>query len=99
MQRLTVMLNSRDHAHHHSLATEVLSRARRAHLAGATLLHAVEGHGRSGALHRQHLFAEDVPLAILIVDDATKIEAFLEDIRPLIGDSVVVLDDVVAFRA
>jgi PII-like signaling protein len=35
----------------------------------------------------------------LIVDDATKIEAFLEDIRPLIGDSVVVLDDVVAFRA
>jgi uncharacterized protein len=99
MQRLTVMVNSRDHDHHHSLATEVLSRARRAHLAGATLLHAAEGHGRSGTLHRQHLFAEDVPLAILIVDDVAKIDAFLNDIRPVIKDSLVVLDDVVAFRA
>jgi len=98
MRRLTVMLNSRNHAHHHSLATVVLSRARRAHLAGATLLHAVEGQGRSGTLHRQHLFAEDLPLAILIVDNTSKIEAFLEDIRPVIGDSLVILDDVVAFR-
>jgi uncharacterized protein len=99
MRRLTVMLNSRDHAHHHSLATEVLSRARRAHLAGATLLHAAEGQGRSGTLHRQHLFAEDVPLAILIIDDTTKVDEFLAEIRTVLDDSLVVLDDVTAFRA
>jgi hypothetical protein len=99
MQRLTVMLSSRDHAHHHSLATELLSRARRAKLAGATMMHAVEGQGRSGTLHRQHFFAEDVPVAILIVDDATKIEAFLKDVRPTIGDSLVIIEDVTAFRA
>ena len=68
--------------------------ARRAHL-----LHAVERHGCSGALPRQHLFAEDVPAAILIVDDAIKLEAFLESIRQPVEDSLVVLDDVVAFRA
>ena len=94
MLRLTVMLNSRDRAHHHSMATEVLPRAGRAHL-----LHAVERHGCSGALPRQHLFAEDVPAAISIVDDAIKLEAFLESIRQPVEDSLVVLDDVVAFRA
>lgn len=99
MQRLTVMLSSRDHAHHHSLATEILSRARRGHLAGATLLHAVKGQGRSGTVHRQHLFAEDVPLSIMVVDSAPKIEAFLEGIRPVIGDSLVIIEDVTAFRA
>jgi PII-like signaling protein len=93
------MLNSRDHTHHHSLATEVLSRARRAHLAGATLLHAAEGQGRSGALHRRHLFADDVPLVILIVDDTARVAEFLDEIRPVIGDSLAVLDDVAAFRA
>ena len=99
MQRLTIMLSSRDHAHHHSLATEVLARARRAHLAGATLMHAIEGQGRSGVVHRQHLFAEDVPLSILIVDKEEKIQAFREAIRGIIGDALVVIDDVTAFRA
>jgi uncharacterized protein len=98
MQRLTIMLSSRDHTHHHSLATEVLSRARRAHMAGATLMHALEGQGRSGVLHRQHLFAEDVPLSILIIDEAAKIQQFREDIRDVIGDALVVIDDVTAFR-
>lgn len=99
MQRLTIMLSSRDHAHHHSLATEVLSRARRAHLAGATLMHAIEGQGRSGVIHRQHLFGEDVPLSILIVDEQEKIQQFREAINDIIGDALVVIDDVTAFRA
>lgn len=99
MQRLTIMLSSRDHAHHHSLATEVLSRARRAHLAGATLMHALEGQGRSGTLHRQHLFGEDVPLSILIVDESEKIQHFRDELQDILGDSLVVIDDVIAFRA
>jgi uncharacterized protein len=99
MQRITIMLSSRDHTHHHSLATEVLSRARRAHLAGATLMHALEGQGRSGALHRQHLFGEDVPISILIVDEPEKIQIFHESIRDVIGDSLVIVEDVTAFRA
>lgn len=98
-QRLTVMLRSRDHFRHHSLDTEILSRARKAHLAGATLLEAVEGRGRSGVLHHQHLFRDDTPLCILVVDRADKLAAFLEECRELLDDAVVVIDDVTAFRA
>lgn len=96
--RLTVMLHSRDHAHHHSLATEILRRARHAHLAGATVLAALEGQGHSGELHRHHLFGDDVPLSIVIVDEATKIDAFAEEIRDLVGSSVVHREPVTAFR-
>ena len=99
MQRLTIMMNAQNHVHHHSLAIELLDGARTASLAGATLLQAFEGQGRSGALHRQHLFREDSPLVVLIVDTAPKIEAFVESIRSEIGDSLVIIEDVTAFRS
>ncbi len=99
MQRLTIMLQSRDRVHHHSLATELLSRARHAGLAGATLLEAEQGQGRSGVVHRQHLFTEDAPLSLLVVDDEAKIAAFLEDNAELLAEAIVVVADVAAFRA
>ncbi|MDA8295818.1 MAG: DUF190 domain-containing protein [Actinomycetota bacterium] len=98
-QRLTVMLQTRDHSHHHSLATELLSRARKAHLAGATLLAGVEGEGRSGVRHHQHLFYDDAPLSLVIVDDRESLARFILECQELLGDAVVVLDDVDAFRA
>jgi PII-like signaling protein len=99
MQRLTIMLRSRDHCHHHSLALELLARAKRTHMAGATLFQGVEGQGRSGDLHRDHLLREDSPLSLVIVDEPEKIAAFLAAIRPVAGGALVVIDDVVAFRA
>ncbi|HTW98829.1 MAG TPA: DUF190 domain-containing protein [Acidimicrobiales bacterium] len=51
MRRLTVMLRSDDRAHLHSLAIEVLALAKRANMAGATLLEdhgAHEGRGAHG---------------------------------------------------
>ena len=98
-QRLTVMLRARDHSHHHLLATELLSRARKAHLAGATLLEGVEGDGRSGAHHHQHLLRDDAPLSLVIIDRRESLAGFLADCAELLDDAVVVLDDVDAFRA
>ena len=98
MQRLTIMVGSRDHAHHHSLAVDLLARAKKAHLAGATLLQAVEGQGRSGTVHHQHLFREDVSLSVVIVDSEAKITPFLASIREVVGDALVIVDDVTAFR-
>lgn len=98
-QRLTVMLQTRDHVHHHSLAIELLARARNAHLAGATLLEGVEGHGHTGILHHQHLFRDDTPLSVVVVDEGEKLASFVEACREILGDAVVVLDDVTAFRA
>ncbi|MDA8298352.1 MAG: DUF190 domain-containing protein [Actinomycetota bacterium] len=99
MQRLTVMIGPRDHVHHHSLAIELMARARRARLAGATLLEAVEGQGRSGVLHRQHLFSDGTPLSVVIVETPANLARFVEQNRDLLDDALVVLDDVRAFRA
>jgi PII-like signaling protein len=98
-QRLTIMLRSSDHAHHHSLATDLLTRAKKSHLAGATLLQAVEGQGRSGVVHHQHLFREDMALSLVIVDDEDKITAFVEHNQDVLGHAFVIVDDVTAFRA
>lgn len=94
-----MLLSSGDRARHHSLATDLLARARRSGLAGATLLRAREGRGRSGALHHTQLFAENAPLALVVVDDADKISAFLDGLGEARGDALLTVDDVTAFRA
>lgn len=99
MQRLTVMIGPRDHVHHHSLAIELMARARRARLAGATLLEAVEGQGRSGVLHRQRLFSDATPLSVVIVEAPGTLARFVEENHDLLDEAIVVVDDVRAFRA
>ncbi len=98
-QRLTIMFSARDRSDHHSLATEVLARARRAQLAGATLLEGIVGQGRSGERHHHRLFGDDVPLAIVIVDDEARITAFAADLGDMLRDALLVVEDVTVFRA
>ena len=93
------MISSSEHVHHHSLAVEVLARARRAQLAGGTVMRGREGQGASRTLHRQHLFVDDAPLAIVIIDEPGRIAAFLEQQHDLLRDVFVILDDVTAFRS
>jgi hypothetical protein len=93
-RRLTILFRSTDHVHHHSLATEVLSRARKARLAGATLL-----QGSSDGRSRRGLLIEDVPLEIVIVDEPEKIDSFLSENRQLLEGLVMLLADVRASRS
>ncbi|HET9092299.1 MAG TPA: DUF190 domain-containing protein [Acidimicrobiales bacterium] len=95
--RATILLAPRSHTRHHSTAVELISRARRAKLAGATLLHGLEADRRSP--HRHRLLHDDAPLALVIVDEAPALRAFLDSVEPLLGDASVVLEDVVSFRA
>lgn len=89
--RLTVLLRTTDHAGHHALSTELLARARRANLAGATLL---EGPVEAARARHGHLLSEDRPLCLVVVDDHEAVEAYLDQVRPLLGDALVALDDV-----
>lgn len=90
--RLTVLLRSSDLAGHHALSTELLARARRSGLAGATLL---EGHVEAA----RHLVVDDRPLCLVVVDRRDALEAFLEEVRPLLGDAPATLDDIRLLRA
>lgn len=98
-QRLTVLVPARSRSHHHSLVTELLARARRAHLAGATVLETHDLEGQPVARHPHSLLAGDVALSVLIVDDHDKLARFVEENTALLAQLDVHLDDVTAFRA
>lgn len=98
-QRLSILLGSRDHAGHHSLAVEILGKARSSGFAGATLLQAERGVGRSGVVHEEHLLREDAPLCILIVDSKDRISWLVGELRSLRSQVRLVVTDVDATRA
>jgi uncharacterized protein len=92
-KRVTMMLCRRDHAGHGSLMIELLQRARRAKLAGATVFEALEGYGATGRVHHPHFMVADTPVSIVIVDQPARIDSFLEDVADLLDNMLVIVDD------
>lgn len=92
-RRLTVYLSTRDHVGHHALVSELITRARRVGVAGATVFHGAEGFGASERLHRPHLVGHDEPVRVVVVDTPEQIERFRDAIDDLLGDTAVVTDD------
>lgn len=98
--RLTVFVGESDRWQHKPLYTEIVHRAHAAGLAGATVLRGIEGYGASSHIHTTRLLSlsEDLPLAVMIVDDAERIRAFLPQLDEIVTEGLVVLDDVEVVR-
>jgi len=93
-KRLTVYLELRDRAHHQPIMLELLKRARQGKLAGMTVFQGQAGYGNSGRLHHMHLLFQDAPQSVVVIDLPERIDAFLDEIDDLLGDVLVVIDDV-----
>jgi PII-like signaling protein len=93
-RRLTVLLTMHDHAGRHSLMLKLLERAHKQKVAGATVLEGITGFGSSGTLHETHLLHDDAPLSFIVVDTPERVDEFLRAADDLLGDVVVVTDDV-----
>lgn len=91
-ERLTIYLSQTEHKGPVPDYVAIVDRARRAGLAGATVIQGVAGFGISSRVHRRHTFeiSEDVPVAVTIIDSPERIEAFLATLEPLLGDDRVV---------
>ncbi|MEU7239476.1 DUF190 domain-containing protein [Streptomyces sparsogenes] len=99
--RLTVLVGESDTWHHRPLFAEVVHRAHRAGLAGASVFRGVEGFGASSVVHTSRLLSlsEDLPVAIVIVDTEERVRAFLPDLEELLGEEgLAVLDPVEVIR-
>jgi uncharacterized protein len=98
--RLTVFIGESDQWHHKPVYTEIVHRAHAAGLAGATVLRGVEGYGASNHIHTTRLLslAEDLPVAVIIVDAEERIRGFLPQLDELISEGLAIVDAVEVIR-
>lgn len=99
-QRLTVLVGEGDVWHHRPVYSEIVHRAHAAGLAGASVFRGIEGFGASSLIHTSRLLSlnEDLPLAIVIIDDVDRIRAFLPELDEVMVQGIAILDDVEVAR-
>jgi uncharacterized protein len=95
-RRITIFIGESDRYNHKPLYTEIVHRAHRRGLAGASVFRGLEGFGASSRIHTSRLLSlsEDLPLAIIIVDTAERVEQFLDEIAELVTGGLIIVDDV-----
>ena len=95
-KRLTIFVGEADHHGHTPLATEIVQRAHKAGLAGASVFRGVEGYGASNHIHTTRILSlsDDLPIAVIIIDTDERIQAFLPELDELITEGLVIIDDV-----
>jgi len=99
-QRLTVIVGDTDHYHRKPVYTEIVHRAHAAGLAGASVFRGIEGFGASRHVHTTRILSlsEDLPVAIVIVDTAERIQNFLPELEELVDEGLITIDDVDVVR-
>ena len=95
-QRLTVIVGESDTVGHHPLYTEIVHRAHTAGLVGASVFRGIEGFGASSQVHSARILSlsEDLPVLVVIVDTAERIQAFLPELEEVVVDGLVLVEDV-----
>ncbi|GAA2249439.1 MULTISPECIES: DUF190 domain-containing protein [Kitasatospora] len=98
--RLTVFVGESDIRHHRPLYSEIVHRAHAAGLAGASVFRGIEGFGASSLVHTARLLSlsEDLPVAVVIVDTAERIRAFLPQLDGLVEEGLVTLEECEVIR-
>jgi len=100
-QRLTVVVGEGDVVGHRPVYAEIVHRAHQAGLAGAAVFRGIEGFGTSGRIHTSRLLSlsEDLPVSVVVVDTAERIQAFLPQVEEVVADGLVLVDDVRVVRS
>ncbi|MGI5492975.1 DUF190 domain-containing protein [Microtetraspora malaysiensis] len=98
--RLTIYIGETDQYRHRPLYTEIVHRAHRKGLAGASVFRGVEGFGASSHIHTNRLLSlsEDLPVAIVIVDTEERITDFVADLDELVTEGLVTVEPVEVYR-
>jgi PII-like signaling protein len=98
--RLTVYISEHDQFHHRPLYTEIVHRARRAGLAGASVVRGCEGFGASSQIHTSRILSlsDSLPVLVITIDQPQRIREFLHQVQELVTKGVITLDEVEVVR-
>lgn len=94
--RLSIYVSNAHTHKHRALSGEILHRAHRAGLAGATTLQGIAGFGHSSTVHttpRWHL-VDRTPVTVHLIDTTDRIRMFLPQLDDLADHCVIVCDEV-----
>jgi uncharacterized protein len=93
---LRIFLGESDRLGHQPLYEAIVMKARAAGLAGATLTRGSMGFGASSQLHTAKIMrlSDDLPVIIEIVDAEEKINAFLPQLKEIMGGGLVTLEKI-----
>lgn len=82
---LRIFVGESDHYMKKPVYQVVVEEARKAGMAGATVLRGVEGFGAASRIHTARLLelSEDLPMVVEIVDNSEKIDGFLGTVEEI----------------
>ena len=95
-RRLMIIVDEDATIGHKPVYTEIVERAHRAGLAGASVFRGIEGFGSARQIHTSRILslAENLPAMIVIVDTVEAIDQFLPQLAELGVRGVIAVDDV-----
>lgn len=93
--KVTVFVGENDTVHRKPLATEIVHRAHRAGIAGASVFRGVEGYGAHSRIHTQRILSlsEDLPMAVVFADSPEKVRAFLPELDEIVSEGAAILEE------
>jgi PII-like signaling protein len=93
---LRIFLGESDSWEGRPLYEAIVHEARRAGLAGATVLRGLQGFGANSRIHTAKILrlSEDLPIVVEIVDRAERIESLLPRLDGMVGEGLITLEKV-----
>jgi PII-like signaling protein len=94
--RLRIYVNESDRWEGKPLYEAIIRAARDQGLAGATALRGIEGFGANNRIHTVKILrlSEDLPIVIEIIDDASRISAFVPTLHTMVAEGLMTIEKI-----
>ncbi len=101
LQRVRIYLSERDSADGQPLYLVALDRLRREGASGATVLRGIAGFGSGHRLRTAGItdFSQHAPIVIEWLDRAERVARVLPTLDEILGDALITIEDITAYRA